>query len=74
MPMSDAHGIRAADERRMVRLSDGRLATLFWWPIPVEKRSHKQRAGRAGGARAKVRLPSGKVLSVDPQSIEEVGT
>lgn len=52
-----------AKNRVPVRLSDGRTARLLYLPG-----GHSARV--SAGARARVLLPSGAVLSVDPASLE----
>lgn len=49
-----------AQQRALVRLPDGRTARLLSVPG----------ARRANGAKARVQLPSGAVLSVDTEALE----
>jgi hypothetical protein len=63
-----------AQARATVRLNDGRLATLRWWPAETVKdrpRRPHDRIGphRSQGAKAKVELPSGAVITVDPAAV-----
>jgi hypothetical protein len=55
---------RAAKNRRIVRLADGRSGRLFYWP--GSKRT------RGGGRRAKIMLPSGAYIVVDLTAVLEV--
>lgn len=52
-----------AKARALVRLPDGRTGRVFY--VPVENRRH----GGSKGARARVRLPGGAVISVDPADL-----
>lgn len=56
-----------AAARRMVRIDDGRRAVLIY--VPIREVRHR---GRSGGSKAKVRLSSGKVISVAPEYLTVV--
>lgn len=56
--------VAAAIARSLVRLPDGRCARLFYAPMQ----------GRPGRRLAKVILPSGAVLRVDPAGLEVLPT
>lgn len=53
--------VEHAAARRIVRLPDGRTARLIAVPASSQRRSK--------GAKARVQLQSGKVLSVEPGSL-----
>lgn len=61
-----------AKERRLVRrVSDGKIGTLVYFPIPEEIRVSPK--GK-GGSRARVRLASGAMISVDVEDLELLPT
>ena len=65
----DSDMLAAAKASALVRLADGRHATLIFWPLPQAVR---QPGRRSPGAKAKVRLTSGTHLSVLPGDVVEV--
>lgn len=60
---------KAAKARAVVRLPDGRTGRLLYWPIPDNDRISDPFAVRRDrhtrGARARVELPGGAIVSVD---------
>lgn len=54
----------------VVRLPDGRTARLVFVPNLDAKRRVSRRKGKHPGNKAKVKLPSGAVLSIDPSLLE----
>jgi hypothetical protein len=63
--------IEVAQRRGVVRLPDGRTGRLIYWPIAPDKRRAPRGRGK-GGARAKVQLPSGAVVTVAVDGLIEV--
>lgn len=63
---------KAAKARAVVRLADGRTGRLIYWPLPVSARKDGPARHGTRGARARVQLPSGAVLSVDPAEVTVV--
>jgi len=47
-----------------------RTGRLLYWPIPIGER-HGGRASK--GKRARIELPGGKVVSVDPANVRSIG-
>lgn len=68
-PITWQHGVHLARTRSIVRLDNGRLATVISWPIPTGIRH-----GRTTGNKVKVQLQSGTFLSVRPDTVSEVWT
>lgn len=63
---------KAAKARAVVRLPDGRTGRLIYWPLPVSARKDGPARHGTRGARARVQLPSGAVISVDPTDVTVV--
>lgn len=59
-----------AAQGAVVRLPDGRSARLLFVPNLDAKQRVSRRNGKHPGNKAKVRLPSGAVLSIDPTLLE----
>jgi hypothetical protein len=58
-------GVDDARMRVLVRLPDGRTATLTYWPPPSGR-------ARPRGSKARVRLTSGRYMSVAPSLLARV--
>ena len=69
IPALTSPDVTAAAKRATVRLADGRLARLVFWPVENRREPHR----RHGGARlAVVTLEGGAFLSVLPSELELV--
>lgn len=63
--------VALAEARTQVRLDDGRVGTLVYWPLPRDPDT--PRVGRSsGGAKPKVRLETGRYVSVPRERITAV--
>ena len=62
--------VKVAKRRGRVRLESGRVGTLIFWPIPAPFRQPTPTGGRYhGGTKAKVRLDTGAIVSVEPDKV-----